>query len=183
MIDSVLIGCNGIGLPYIMEQHCKTQYLVWTDLTHGMQNVLSHRIAMMGMILVRSHADIKFRKNDLRNPRFICNPQIIRMGRGHQLYKLRLNPLCTDILQIRCKHPDSIRRLGFNFISELCRKTYRTHHPQSILRKTFYRIPYAADHPLLKIPRSVKRIHQSLFVVVGHGVNGEIPPFQIFNQI
>ena len=100
---------------------------------------------------------------------------------GYQkLYKLCLDTLCTDMLQVP-RHPRQCRfRILLHSKTKLCGKTHCTEHTKGILCKTFYRITDTTDDLPIDILHSAKQIHQSMLRMISHGVNGKISSFQIF---
>ena len=100
MRDSLMVPLQSIRLAQIMEQHCQTQNSVCPDSLHGMQNMLSHREAVMRMLLLRLHGPVKFRKEHPGHSQCICLPEEIRMRGAYQLYQLRLDPFRADTAQV-----------------------------------------------------------------------------------
>lgn len=66
--------------------------------------------------------------------------------------------------------------------AQLRRKTHGPEDAQSILGKTLQRIPHTADHFFLHILLTAEQVHQPLLLIVGHGIDREIPPLQIFRK-
>ena len=163
-----------------MKKHGDTEKPVILDFCKTFQNVLSHGIAMMRGILLGFHTGVKFRK---KFPGKTCLPggsEIIRMIGYQKLYKLCLDTLCTDMLQIP-RHPRQCRfRIFLHSKTKLCGKTHCTEHTKGILCKTFYRITDTTDDLPIDILHSAKQIHQSMLRMISHGVNGKISSFQIF---
>ena len=88
-----------------------------------MEGVLPYRIHMMGRLLLRRHDVVEFRQKYPRNAQFICIPNELRAVGHQQLHKLRLDPLRTDLLERRCKHPHRFFCLPIDLKSKLCRET------------------------------------------------------------
>ena len=65
--------------------------------------------------------------------------------------------------------------------TQLCRKTDGPHDAQGILRKTFIGIAHAPYDSFFQILPAAKGVHQAFLFIIGHGINGKIPSFQIFN--
>ena len=100
VVSAILIRCLHNRFGNIVKQHRQTQNLIRLHIEKAVKDMLSDRKAMIRRILLRLHTEIKLRQKFLRDPCLIRSSQIIRMRRNQKLHKLRLNPLCTDILKV-----------------------------------------------------------------------------------
>ena len=174
MIPAILISLFYHRLRYIMEKHGDTQKSVCFNLRKTLKNMLPYTVAVMRRILFCLHAGIKLRKEFPGKSCLPGCPKVIRMSRHQQLHKLRLDPLCADMLKISGHTGKRSLRIFFHLKTKLCGKSHCTKHTQSILCKTLYRISHTADDLFINVFHSAKQIHQTMFRMVRHGVNGKI---------
>ena len=80
MIDPFLVCCFRYRLSNIMKQHGKAKTFIRFHRFHCPDAVFSNCIAVMGIVLRCLHTTVKFRKDDLRNPKLISRPDPSRIG-------------------------------------------------------------------------------------------------------
>ena len=78
--------------------------------------------------------------------------------------------------------PDGRLRVLVDSEAQLGRESDCPQDPEGVLGKTGLRIPYAAYKTCPKVLHPMEAVHQSLPVVIGHGVDGEVPPCQVLPQ-
>ena len=180
VVSSILICLFYNRLGNVVKKHGDPEKPVILDLRKAFQDVLAYVAAVMGGILLCFHAGIKFRKKFPGKACLPGCPEVIRMIGYQKLYKLCLDTLCTDMLQVP-RHPCQCRfRILFHSKTKLCGKTHRPEHTKSILCKTFHRITNATNDLPIDILHSAKQIHQSMLRMISHGVDGKISSLQIF---
>ena len=182
MIDSRLICSQTQRLRHIMKQHGKTQAFIRPDSPHGMKGVLSHAEAVVGIVLRLLHQAVKFRKHHRRDPRFPSDAQEIRIGACHKLCQLHLNALRAHLPEPVRMTADGFLRPLLNGKTKLGRKPHRAHDAQSVFLKPLVGLSHAADDLPFQILPASEQIHQSVFLIICHGVHREIPPLQILLQ-
>ena len=161
MISSILICFPDNRLSNVMKQHGNPENFICTYMTETVQDMLSYCVTVVRRILRCCHTCIKLRKKFSCDPGFISHPEIIRMRRHQELHKLYLNPLCADMLQIRCQNLQCLTSLFFNGKAQLRTETDCTHDPQCILCKTLQRVSHTADDSSFNILQSAEKVHQS----------------------
>ena len=179
MGDAFPVHLQGIRLAYVMEQYRQPQYPSRIHETQGTEGVFPHAVAVMGMILGRLHHPVKFRKDYLCDTTVIGQPQYLRMGRTQQLHQFCLDPLFADLLQGRGQSADGFCRVLLDPIAKLGREPDGPQDTQGILTEPLPRISHTADPASLDICQAPKAVHQALMSVVGHGVDGQVPPLQV----
>ena len=105
------------------------------------------------------------------------------MGRDHQLHQLRLNPLRADPAQSRGKLLHRGQRLLLYGKSQLRREADGPQDAQRVLTEALPGLPHAAHNASFQILQPAEEIHQPFRVIVGHGVDGQIPAPQILPQV
>ena len=137
----------------------------------------------MWSILLHSDHIVPLRKDNLRDPQFVCILDPFRMRRYKKFDKLGLNPLRTYVFQRRRQLPDGLRRILFNREIELCRKTHCAQYPQGVFREPLLRLSDTTDQVMVQIIHSPEHIHQAHVIIIRHSVNGKVSPSQIFLKL
>ena len=102
---------------------------------------------------------------------------------GHQKFgQLCLDPLFAHTGQAGSQSPESLSRIRLDLKAQLGTEPEGPQHPQGIFPKTIRRLSHAADQPLLQVADAAKQVHKTCLSAVGHGIDGEIPAFQILFQ-
>ena len=166
-----------------MEQHSQAQTPVRLHPGEGVQRMLSHRVPVVGMVLHGLTGRIKLREKDPGEPQFIGIPQIVGVGGGQYLGKLCADSLCADMSQIGRDLTDGVSGLLLDFVSQLGGESHRPQDPEGILGKAFQGLTHTADNAGVYVLDSSVQIHQSLGIVISHGIDGKIPASQILLQI
>ena len=133
MVSSIFICGLHYWFSHIMEQHGQSEDFIILYILQRMNCVCSYIIFMMRRILLHTDHVIPFRKHHFCDSQLtgILNP--LRMIGYQQFYQLCLNPLCTDLFQIRRQTFDRFCGLRLDWKCQLRRKTYCAQNPKCIL--------------------------------------------------
>ena len=183
MVNTLLIRSTGGRLAHIVQQSCPAEGFVLLYAGQGLQNVFTHVPAVMGIVLGRLHAGVEFRQNHRRNARLPDHAEYLRVIRGQKLHQLHLNPLGADLSQSRCKFRQGRFCLRLNLKIQLGRKTDCPQDSQGVLGKPLSRVAHTADLSALQVADTAEGIYQTLFFIICHGIDGKVPPLQIFQKI
>ena len=66
--------------------------------------------------------------------------------------------------------------------AQLGHEAYCPKYAQCILRKAFIGISHASDASCLQVRKPGKFIHQTLFIIIGHGIDRKIPALKILRK-
>ena len=98
MSDPLAVHRQNLRFSDVVKQHGQAKHLIRPHMTQRVQNMLSHIIAMVNMPLFRLHGPVKLREKHFCDANVISSPQILRMGRNHQLHQLCLDSLGADAI-------------------------------------------------------------------------------------
>ena len=104
------------------------------------------------------------------------------IGPHEQLVQFRTDPFqgqARDLLEIPADGGQDGRIRGK---PQLPHEPTGPEHPQGIFRKPPVRIPHRAQHPAPEIIQPMETVGDVAFLIHGQGIDGEIPPAQIFFQ-
>ena len=131
----------------------------------------------MRILLGRTHEPVKFRKENCSDAGFPGASQVFGMRACHKLGQLRLDSLRAHLPKIFRMSPDRGLCFFFHEKAKLGGKPHGPHDPQGVFGKPLIGVSHTADNSFFQILFSGKGIHQPAFLVVSHGIYGEIPSF------
>ena len=182
MAHALPVEGEAFGLSAVVQQHGQAQYLGGGHGIHGVEGVFPHIIAVIGGALVKAHHGRKPWQHP-GDDVMVFPQHAPRALPTQKPGQLGADALCRHAGKVASPGVDSLGRAFFNAQPVDRRKPQRPQHAQRVLVKAALSLAHAADHPCAQILLPAEGIHQPLCGMIGHGVDGEIPPGQVLPYI